>query len=469
MLRAKSGLPAGEPPGSPAAGCSERVILADNARAPNARWPLFVSISSLDLFRVTGHLGVRVMKLNVFGMRRPITTTKMMLLVALVSCGVLASSEIQVDNNTPRVYAYLAYVGTTARQMKEYVVRQYASCFHEQSEEAHQEHRKIVVTTPMAMDVTITERHACQIHSRRNIEVLSLGDGYLAETNVQEGQAVKKGDVMFKIVQTVYQARLKAETAAAAVARLELMNSRMSFHEKPPVVAQNEVALLKAKLDRANAKREPANAELDFTSVKAPFDGLVDRLHEREGSLIKEGDTLTTLSDNSVMRAYFDVSEKKYLEYMTALKQHQDVEKIELELANQTKFPQPGKIGAIDPRFKGETSNIPFRADFPNPDGLLRDGQTGTILTHRKVHDATVIPMLATYELKDERYVYVVDDDDVVHRREIVIENEMDDIFLIKEGVDVGDRIVLEGIGEVGDGEKVDSEFRRPEELIGKE
>ena len=206
-----------------------------------------------------------------------------------------------------------------------------------------------MITTPTAMDVIITERYACEIHSRRNIKIRALEGGYLAEINVQEGQAVKKGDVMFKIVQTLYQARLKAETAAAEVARLEFMNVKTSSHEKPPLAFQNEVALLKAKLDRANAKMELANAELDFTNVKAPFDGIVDRLHEREGSLIKEGDTLTTLSDNSVMRAYFDVPEKRYLEYMAALKQHQDVEKIELELANQTKFPQPGKIGAIDP------------------------------------------------------------------------------------------------------------------------
>ena len=148
-----------------------------------------------------------------------------MLLVALVSCGVLAWSKIQVDNNTPRVYVSLAHVGTSARQMKEYVVRQYESCFHKHKEEAHhKEHRKIVVTTPTAMDVIITERHACQIHSRRHIKILSLEGGYLAEIKVQEGQAVKKGDVMFKIVQPLYQARLKAETAAAEVARLELMN-----------------------------------------------------------------------------------------------------------------------------------------------------------------------------------------------------------------------------------------------------
>ena len=132
------------------------------------------------------------------------------------------------------------------------------------------------------------------------------------------------------------------------------------------------------------------------------------------------------------------------------------------------KFPHPGKIGAIEAQFNNETGNIAFRADFPNPDGLLRHGQTGTILIHRKLHDAIVIPQRATYEILDKRYVYVVDKDDVVHRREIVIQHEMDDIFVIKKGVGVGDRIVLEGIRQVRDGEKVEYEFRPPEEVMGK-
>ena len=167
------------------------------------------------------------------------------------------------------------------------------------------------------------------------------------------------------------------------------------------------------------------------------------------------------------MWVYFNVPEKQYLEYMANRKQHEE-DKIELVLANADKFPQPGKIGAIEGQFNNETGNIAFRADFPNPDGLLRHGQTGTILIHRKVHDAIVIPQRATYEILDKRYVYVVDKDDVVHRREIVVQNEMDDIFVIKKGVGVGDRIVLEGIRQVRDGEKVEYEFRPPEEVMRK-
>ncbi len=167
------------------------------------------------------------------------------------------------------------------------------------------------------------------------------------------------------------------------------------------------------------------------------------------------------------MWVYFNVPETQYLEYMANRQQHED-DKIELMLANQTKFPQPGKLGAIEAEFNKETGNIAFRADFPNPDGLLRHGQTGTILIHRKVHDAIVIPQRATYEIMDKRYVYVVDKDDVVHRREIVVQNETDDIFVIKKGVSVGDRIVLEGIRQVRDGEKVEYEFRPPEEVMRK-
>ena len=151
------------------------------------------------------------------------------------------------------------------------------------------------------------------------------------------------------------------------------------------MVSQNEVLLFKAKLDRAKAKADLAQAELNFTDVTAPFDGIVDRLHEREGSLIKERDILTTLSDNSVMWVYFNVPEAQYLEYMASLKQDNEDHKIELVLANGNKFPQSGKIGAIEAQFNNETGNIPFRADFKNPDRLLRHGQTGTILIHRIV------------------------------------------------------------------------------------
>jgi len=402
----------------------------------------------------------------VFAKRRPVTT--MMLVVALISGGVLASNKMRVDIlrplNTRKIHVYLDSIGTGAKQMKGYIVGQLESYYQKHEEQRHEEHHKLVVTSPKAQDVIITQPYVCQIRSRRNIEVCALEDGYLQEILVSEGQAVKKGDLMFKIKPTLYQARLNAETAEAQFAQREFDNTKLLFEQK--VVYANELALFQAKLAKAQAKAELAQAELDFTNITAPFDGIVDRLHEQLGSLIKERDILTTLSDNSVMWVYFNVPEAKYLEYKASLKHENEDQRIELKLANGDKFPQSGKIGAIEAQFNNETGNIPFRADFKNPDGLLRHGQTGTILIHRILHDAIVIPQRAVYEILDRRYVYVVDKDDVVHQREIAVQHTMDDIFVINKGLDGNDRIVLEGVRQVRDGEKVEYELSKPEVVL---
>ncbi len=130
------------------------------------------------------------------------------------------------------------------------------------------------------------------------------------------------------------------------------------------VVSSQELALAAAKKAKADAKVDLAKAELNFTDVKAPFDGIIDRLHEQKGSLVAEGDVLTTLSDNSLMWVYFNVPEARYLEYKQDPRR--DDIKVELILANGQKFNQPGHIGAIEADFNNETGNIAFRADLPN-------------------------------------------------------------------------------------------------------
>jgi membrane fusion protein (multidrug efflux system) len=400
-----------------------------------------------------------------FVMRRPVTT--LMLVVALISVGVFGLNTIQANSypqQTPKISAYFDYIGTNVKQAKEYISGQLESHSDTHEEQPHQERPKVVVTSPKAKDVIITEPFVCQIRSQRHIEVCALEGGYLEEILVREGQAVKKGDLMFKIVPVLYQAKLNAELAEAQLARLEFNNTKALCEKK--IVSQNEVALLQAKLAKAQAKAELAGAELNFTNVRAPFDGIVDRLHEQLGSLVKEGDVLTTLSDNSVMWVYFNVREAYYLEYMARVDQHKGDEKIELLLADGSKFAETGKIGAIEAKFNNETGNIPFRADFPNPKRLLRHGQTGTVLIHRTLRDAIVIPQRAIFELLDKRYVYVVGEDHVAHQRLITIQNELEDTFVIKSGLDVKDRIVLEGIREVHDGDKVEYEFRKPEEVL---
>lgn len=384
------------------------------------------------------------------------------------------------------------------------------------TEHAHHEHHTILVTNPIVKDVVTTQQYVCQIHSYRHIEVRALESGYLEAIQVKEGQMVKQGESLFKVITTLYEARLDAEIAEAQLAEIELANTQRLFQKN--VVAQPEVALAQAKLAKAQAKVKLSQAELSFANIKAPFDGIIDNQRHQQGSLIAEGDILTTLSDNSVMWVYFNVPEARYLEYQA--RTDKDNIKVELILANGEKFSQLGKIAAIEADFNNETGNIAFRADFPNPDRLLRHGQTGTILLSRVTQNAVVIPQRATFEILAKKYAFVIegngsndddsgddrddkaedtdDDDDhskpnklanehdhgnghahdggeqahshgmkgIARQREIVILNEMDDIFLIKNGLSANERIVLEGIRQVKDGDEVEYEYRSPEQAL---
>lgn len=332
--------------------------------------------------------------------------------------------------------------------------------------EHHEESHKVTASSPQAMAVTLTEQYVCQIHSQRHIEVRALQSGYLEAISVKEGQQVKKGDLLFKVIPVLYQSKLDAELAEAKLAQIEFDNTKKLFECPKPVVSIQEVALAQAKLDKANAKVKLAAAELNFASIVAPFDGIVDRLHLQQGSLVQEGDILSTLSDNSVMWVYFNVPEARYLEYMGTPQEEREGLKIELVLANGETFNHVGKIGAIEADFNNETGNIPFRADFPNKERLLRHGQTGTVLLSRVEQDAVVIPQRATFEILDKRYVFVIDQDNVAHQREITVKNELEDIFVIGKGIGVNDKIVLEGVRQVRDGDKVEFDFLPPTEAF---
>ena len=319
-----------------------------------------------------------------------------------------------------------------------------------------QPQHKVVVISPQAEDVVISQQFPGEIVSQRHIDVRSVQSGYLEEVAVKEGQTVKKGDILFKIAPDVYRARLDAARAEMEIAALNLKTKEKLFEKK--YVSEDELSIEKAKLAGVKAKVDLAAAELDLTVVRAPFDGIIDRLQQQEGSLITPEDVLTTLCDNSGMCVYFRVPQASYLEYMAKAGKGQKAE-IELVLADGSKFPQPGKIAAVEAQFDRQTGSIPFRADFPNPDGVLRHGMAGTVSLRQASDKAIVIPQRATFEMLGKRYVYVVDKDDVARRREIVVQTELADTLVLKRGLDVNDKIVLEGVRQIHDGEKLTYEF----------
>ncbi|MCA9254179.1 MAG: efflux RND transporter periplasmic adaptor subunit [Phycisphaerales bacterium] len=334
----------------------------------------------------------------------------------------------------------------------------------EHGEQAEHERHTVWLTSPRQEDVTITQQYVCQIHSRKHIEVCALQSGYLEEIPVKEGQKVTAGEPLFRIIPTLYEARLEAEKAEAQVARIEFNNTKKLVAEN--VVSSQELALAEAKLAKAEAQVKLAEVELNFTVIKAPFDGIIDRLLEQQGSLVDEGDELTTLSDNSTMWVYFNVPEAQYLDYMADEKNATATHEIELVLANGRTFPQSGTIGAIEANFNNETGNIAFRATFPNPKGLLRHGETGKVLMSVMLEKALIIPQKATFEILDKKHVFVVDEHNVVKMRRIEIAEELPHLYVVASGLSDKERILLEGLRKVRDGDEIDIDYKEPVDVI---
>lgn len=342
-----------------------------------------------------------------------------------------------------------------------FVVLTYTSC---NTKKEHKEVEvKFLVTNPIKKDTSITKDYVSQIHSIRHIELRALERGYLKSIAVDEGQFVKKGQAMFQIMPNIYQADLDKAKAESKVAEIELQNTKLLADGN--VVSQNELAMSKAKLAKANAEVSLAQTHLGFTRITAPFDGIMDHLHVREGSLLDEGELLTTLSDNSKMWVYFNVPEAEYLDFIIT-KDKDSKKEVSLLMANNKEFNQKGVVEVIEGEFNSNTGNIAFRATFPNPDKILRHGETGSVLMKVPFKDVIIIPQKATFEILDKRYVFVIDKDNIAKQREITVGAELPHLFVITKGLTEKDVILVEGIRVVKNNDKIHTKYENPEKVM---
>ena len=337
----------------------------------------------------------------------------------------------------------------------------FVSCNSKKEKKA--EDFKYSVTNPMVIDTSFTKEYVSQIKSVRNIEIRNLEKGFLQNIYVDEGQYVTTGQLLFKIMPKFYEAELLKAQAEAKAAEVELLNAKTLVDKK--IISKNEQAVAQAKLDQAKAEVSLAKLHLSFTEIRAPFAGTIDRLPKKIGSLLEEGELLTTLSDNVKMFAYFNVTEPDYLEYQMHVKTRGS-SIVNLKLANGEILKNTGKIELIESEFNSETGNIAFRAIFPNPDKLLKNGETGKVLMTLPINNALIIPQKATYEIQDKKYVFTVDKKNKVSAVEITIVGEIPDLYIVQSGIIASDRILLEGIQKVKDNDVIQTVFKKPSEII---
>ncbi len=315
-----------------------------------------------------------------------------------------------------------------------------------------EEDAQFLVTTPIKADTIIYKEYVGQVQAANHIEIRSQERGFLEKIYVDEGQLVRKGQLMFKIMPLLYQAEMQKASAELEFAEIEVQNTKSLSDEK--IVSPQELAMAEAKLKKAKAELRLAQAHLAFTEIRAPFDGIMDRFHKRLGSLIEEGELLTTLSDNSKMWVYFNVPEAEYLEY--ARKSNSgNKQQVTLKMANNRLFDHNGVVETIEADFNNETGNIAFRATFPNPGRVLRHGETGNVMMPVSLKDALIIPQKVTFEILDKKYVFVIDESGKVQTRLITIGEELPHLYVVTSGLSASDKILLDGLRKVKNNDRI--------------
>ncbi len=341
------------------------------------------------------------------------------------------------------------------------------SCDSFRKEESQIEIPELEVTQPIQVDTSISNEYVADIHAFQNVEIRARVKGYLEKVNTDEGRAVKKGQVLFTINNLEYKtellkskAILEQTDAEVKAAEIELQNTRLLVEKK--VISTNQLLIAKAKLDALKAKREEAKAHVksdelnvDFSTIRAPFDGFIDRIPFKAGSLIDDGSLLTTLSDTKDIFAYFSVNENEYLEFAKIRKNNASAVPVDLKLSNGEIYSHKGQIETIEAEIDKSTGNIAFRAKFPNPEKLLKHGASGKIVMQKKIKNYWLIPQKSVFEIQERSYVFLKKADGSVQMKKLVPSYRIEHFYLVQSGFEKTDQILIEGIQSIKQGQKI--------------
>lgn len=295
-------------------------------------------------------------------------------------------------------------------------------------------------------------------------QVRSNVSGMIIKKHVDEGDMVKKGDLLMEIDHAPYladynmalanvnAAEITVETAELTAINKTNLYQKGIISEYEKKLADNSLESAKAQLEQSKAKLEAAKINLDYSYIKSPNDGVVGFISVSVGSLVgpSTAEPLTTVSQIDVVNADFSIDEKNMLFY-TSKGGVKDILKVlpevELKLADGSMYEHKGKVKSVAGSIDTKTGAANMTADFPNPDKLLRSGATGIVYLPREVTNARLVPQNATFEMQDKKFVYIFNDS-VTEMREIMVDKlTYGENYIVTEGLEVGDVIVIEGVG----------------------
>lgn len=354
---------------------------------------------------------------------------------------------------------YLAFIGLTG------LLSCTSSASKNNSNEAVPE---ISVTRVVTRDTIVNTAYVANLQAIQNTEIRSRVHGFLDNILIDEGKAVTKGQALFQlstgelvIGESKAIANMDMAIAEAKTAALEV--ERVSVLVEKKVITKTELELAKAKLKAAEAKISEANATLaearlkrSYATIRAPFDGVVNRLPLKRGSLIEEGTMLTSITDIQSVFAYFSVSENEYLRFnKTKDASGNQFDSVSFVLSDGSTYRYTGVIETMNGEIDPSTGSLTFRARFPNPQGLLKHGATGKVMMKADINNTLIIPQKAVFEIQDRNFVFVVDKDNFIRQQAFEPLSRLGQYYLVKSGLKEGDLIVYEGTQNLRQGNKI--------------
>ena len=330
------------------------------------------------------------------------------------------------------------------------------------------------VITAQATTAHLTNSYPATIKGKQDVEIRPMVSGFITKLHVDEGSVVKRGQVLFTIDQVQYRAAVETAKATVATAEAALqtqelttqnnreLNKRGIVSDYQLSTSENQLAQAKATLAQAKASLANAERNLQYTEVTSPSDGIVGQVPYRVGSLVSPSmaTPMTTIADNSEMFAYFSMTERQLLQMIREGGSYKDIlakmPEIQLQLIDGSIYPDSGRVETISGVIDPTTGSVSMRALFPNAHNVLRSNSTGNVIFPNVLPDVILVPQSATTDIQDKKFVYVVQADNTVKNTEIQVYTLNDgQNYYVTGGLKAGDKIVIEGVQAIKDGQAI--------------
>jgi membrane fusion protein (multidrug efflux system) len=334
---------------------------------------------------------------------------------------------------------------------------------------------EVPVVQVIQRDTPITAERVGQIYGAEDIEIRARVPGFLEGVHFKEGSTVKKGDLLYTIDPREQEEKVAQVQGELASAKTRLVKAESDVKRYRPLAEMRAVSQAdldsavaaegsaRGQVDAAEASLRSARISLGYTRILSPIDGLIGMTHAKVGDYVGQFPNpivLNTVSNVASVQARFSITERDYLDLMRKFGAQGEGttrrDDIELLLADGSVYPHKGSLDFADRQVDASTGTLRIQASFPNPDRLLRPGQYARVRIVIDIRKgALLVPQRAVQELQGQQMVSIVGADDTVQSRTLQMGPRIGSLWMVDQGLNPGDRVILEGAQKVRPGAKV--------------